>query len=184
MVQLLEHRRIPYMVMGGLALSAWGRVRATQDVDLSVSLDPEREHEFLDALRAAHFLPAVPRAIIGHRLVTCRYLKSTRGLPVQVDLLIARGAYQRQALARAVTVPFGGLRLRVIAPEDLILHKLLADRPIDHLDVQAVLEEQGGRLDRPYLTRWAKRLGVTSRLLARGPYRRSVRRRVPPRRRS
>lgn len=163
-VRLVERQRIPYMVMGGLALSAWGRVRATQDVDVSVSVAPAREVEFLEALRAADFFPAAPRAILGHRLVVCRYLRSTKGLPVQVDLFLAREDYQRQALQRAITVPLGGRRLRIIAPEDLILYKLLADRPIDRLDVQAILEEQSGHLNRTYLSRWAKRLGISKRL--------------------
>ncbi len=152
------------MVMGGLALSVWGRVRATQDVDVSLSIDPAKESALTEALLAADFLPSAPRAIRGHRLVTCRYLKSSRGMPVQVDFLLARGAYQHQSLHRASTVTMGRRRLRVIAPEDLILHKLLASRPLDLLDVQAVVEEQAGRLDWPYLRRWAKALGLTRQL--------------------
>jgi len=165
-LDLLERRRIPYMIMGGLALSVWGRVRVTQDVDLNLSLDEREEARFLNDLRQAHFLPASPRAIVGHRLLVCRYLKSTKGLPVQVDLFLARGAYQRQALRRAPVIPLGHRRLRIIAPEDLILYKWLADRPIDHLDVQAILEEQAGRLDLRYVTRWARQLGVSKHLRA------------------
>lgn len=152
------------MVMGGLALSVWGRVRVTQDVDVAIGLDPRDEGEFLEDLQHAHFLPATPRSILGHRLLVCRYLKPTAGLPIEVDLFMARDEYQRQALRRAVPVTLGRRRLRVIAPEDLILYKLLADRPIDRLDVETIVEEQARRLDRTYLARWAKRLGIAGRL--------------------
>ncbi len=165
-VRLLERKKIPYMVMGGLALSVWGRIRVTQDVDLAIALDERQEEEFLAHLQKASFLPTLPSAIAGHRLLICRYLKPTRGLPIRVDFFLARGAYQRQALRRAVTLTLGGRNLRVIAPEDLILYKLLADRPIDRLDVRTVVEEQAGRLDRRYLTTWAKRLGLVGRLRA------------------
>ena len=163
-LKVLEHRQVPYMVMGGLALSAWGRVRLTQVVDLSLGLDEQEETRFLEELQKAHFLPTTPRAIIGHRLLVCRYLKPTKGLPVEVDLFFARGDYQRQAIHRAVVVHVGHHRLRIIAPEDLILHKLLADRPIDRLDIQGILQEQAGRLDTRYLSQWARRLGLSKLL--------------------
>ncbi|MBI3333079.1 MAG: nucleotidyltransferase [Candidatus Omnitrophica bacterium] len=164
-LRLLRRRRIPYMVIGGLALSVWGRVRVTQDVDIAVALEEEAEADLVRALRRAHFLPAAPRAMVGHKLLVCRYLKTAKGLPVEVDLFFVHGAYQRQAIRRAVTVRFGGQSLRIISPEDLILYKLLADRPMDRLDIQTILEEQRGRLDRRYLRRWAKPLGITTKKL-------------------
>jgi|GEM_PF-6453763 len=48
------------MLMGGFALSVWGRVRVTQDVDVSLGLSPHDEPALLNALRRAHFLPATP----------------------------------------------------------------------------------------------------------------------------
>ena len=163
-LRLLGRRRIPYMVMGGLALSVWGRVRVTQDVDLALALPEDQEDSFLTELQKAHFLPAAPRILVGHRLLICRYLKSSKGLPVQVDLFFARGSYQARAIERAVEVKLGRRAVRVISAEDLILYKLLADRPIDQLDARSVVEEQGGRLDRDYLARWAKRLGLASQM--------------------
>ncbi|MBI4226994.1 MAG: hypothetical protein HY600_01820 [Candidatus Omnitrophica bacterium] len=164
LLTVLHHRRLPYMVVGGMALAVWGRVRLTQDVDVGLSCDPQGEAALIEALRKAHFLPAAPRAIVGHRLIVCRYLKSSHGLPIQVDLLLARDAYQRQAIRRAQPIPWGRRALRLIAPEDLLLYKLIADRPIDQLDAVSVVEEQAGRLDLTYLRRWAKPLGLTRRL--------------------
>lgn len=164
LLTVLQRRHLPYMVVGGMALAVWGRVRLTQDVDVGLSCEPRDETALIDALQASHFLPAAPRAIIGHRLIICRYLKSSHGLPVQVDLLLARDAYQRQAIQRAVTVAWGRRTLRLITPEDLLLYKLIADRPIDRLDALTVVEEQAGRLNVAYLRRWAKPLGLTRRL--------------------
>lgn len=164
LLRLLKRRRIPHMLMGGLALSIWGRVRVTQDVDVGVALDEQEEARFLQDLQKAHFLPAAPQAMVGHRLLVCRYLKTTKGLPVEVDLFFARGTYQKQALRRSVAITLGHRRIHIIAPEDLILHKLLADRPIDRMDIQGILEEQAGRLNMRYLSRWCKLLGLSKRL--------------------
>ena len=69
-----------------------------------------------------------------------------------------------QAIGRAVRVRLGRQWVQVVAPEDLILYKLLADRPLDRLDARSVVEEQGRRLDRKYLNRQARSLGLGKKL--------------------
>ena len=51
----------------------------------------------------------------------------------------------------------------LVSPEDLILLKLIAQRPRDLADVGDVLFMQG-QLDESYLRRWAAALGVAARL--------------------
>lgn len=165
-LRLLRRRRIRHMVMGGLALSIWGRVRVTQDLDLAVAVNPTDEPALLRDLQRARFLATTPRNLPGHRLLVCRYLKSSRGLPVQVDLFLVRGPYQMQAISRAVEVKLGRQKAGVITAEDMILYKLIADRPLDRVDARAVIEEQGRRLDREYLRRWARSLGLSKRMSA------------------
>lgn len=163
-LRVLKRRHFPYMVLGGMALGGFGRLRVTQDVDFAVAVDPSDEPVFVRELLRAHFLPAAPLSLPGHRLLVCRYLKSSKGLPVQVDFLMARGPYQTQAIRRAVEMKFGGKKARVISAEDIILYKLLADRPMDRMDAQVVLGEQGKRLNRAYLRRWARVLGLSKKL--------------------
>ena len=50
--------------------------------------------------------------------------------------------------------------MEVISPEDLILVKLLSDRPRDTEDVRQILLESSGDLDFKYLEEWAGSLGV------------------------
>ncbi len=38
--EFLEHEGWSFMVVGGLAVAVWGRVRATLDVDISVAVQP------------------------------------------------------------------------------------------------------------------------------------------------
>jgi hypothetical protein len=53
--------------------------------------------------------------------------------------------------------------LWVVSPEDLLLLKLLADRPRDRADIADLLLV-AGPLDMPYVRAWANRLGLDERL--------------------
>ena len=50
-----------------------------------------------------------------------------------------------------------------MTPEDLILLKLIADRPRDHIDVADILFIQG-ELDESYMRHWAAELEISDRL--------------------
>jgi hypothetical protein len=55
------------------------------------------------------------------------------------------------------------LEVWLVSPEDLILLKLLANRPRDIADIGDVFFMQG-QLDVTYMKKWAQRLGVADRL--------------------
>ena len=44
--------------------------------------------------------------------------------------------------------------------EDLIILKLLSGREQDNLDAKKIFEIQKKRLDREYMQKWSKRLGI------------------------
>ena len=82
---------------------------------------------------------------------------------LQVDVLLAATGYHRGALARRIPTRLPGLDIEVavLACEDLMLHKLLADRPIDAVDTVALLHANRKSLDYAYLRKWADELHVT-----------------------
>jgi predicted nucleotidyltransferase len=60
---------------------------------------------------------------------------------------LAGSSLEEEFLQRARIVDVGGVRVPVIAPEDLIVTKLLAGRPKDLEDARTVLIAQGNDLD-------------------------------------
>lgn len=146
-VGFLEQRRIPYMVFGGLANLQWGKPRFTQDVDIKVLVEGDREI-FAAALgREFEILPMDPVA----------FLDSTHVLParthegVRIDFVLAILPYEREAIARAARIPLEGVLVSWCTAEDLILHKIFSDRPRDREDVEGVVLRQRAALDREYL---------------------------------
>ena len=77
------------------------------------------------------------------------------------DLVLAETEYQRVALgrARAEVIDPTGEVVRYLAPEDVILHKLIAARPRDLDDIENILDA-APELDEAYLTGWAEAWGV------------------------
>ena len=67
--------------------------------------------------------------------------------------------FQREVIRRAVSSTSG---LRVATVEDLIVLKLIADRPKDQADLDGLLTL--GAVDRAYVEKWATAWGVLDRL--------------------
>lgn len=148
LARFLEERRIPYMVIGGIANLVWGEPRATIDVDASVLVEEAAWPAFIKDLGTAfRVIPKDPVA----------FLRDTHVLPVEtgdgirIDLVWAKLPYEHKAIARATVEEVAGHRVRVCRPEDLMIHKIISERPQDREDVRAIVRQQGSRLDRRYL---------------------------------
>jgi len=70
---------------------------------------------------------------------------------IRADVVAAGLPYEEEAIRRAVPLAVGGLDVRVCTAEDLILHKIISDRPRDLEDVAGVIAKQTSKLDRVYL---------------------------------
>jgi hypothetical protein len=165
----LDRLKVPMAVTGGLALATWKHVRATRDVDLLVDLGGNNLDQLIEHLRAAGLRPkrTPPVTSLGELdVVQLLYEPPEAFIELQIDLLLAKSEYHREALRRRVPtqLPNLGIGIAVLACEDLILHKLLAGRLIDRADAAALLRANQDSLDWGYLTRWARELAVTDDL--------------------
>ena len=152
----------PYCVIGALAVGAWGRPRATQDIDLLILLEESTRREFTGRLGSAGFALdeewARQNPLMKGRGIRLRH----HSLPV--DLIIPQDLHEREALARRVSVTVEGLQVWMASPEDLILLKLKACRDHDLVDARSIVYRQATRLDLGYLWHWADRLGLQGEL--------------------
>ena len=155
LARFLEERRVPYMIIGGIANLVWGEPRSTLDVDAAVLVEDSAWPALVLQLRKR--FRVIPKAPLA-------FLRQTHVLPVEtengvrIDLVWAQLPYEHRAIARATTEEVAGHRVRVCRPEDLIIQKIVSERLKDREDVRAIVRHQGARLDRPYLTRTVRRL--------------------------
>ncbi len=175
LLDLLDAHGIPYSMMGGMVVPIWGIPRATFDVDLTLSVDDVGLRNFLAAAKRIGFTvdesfeKGFRDVLHGMQKLRVEWW-SAAGRRIEVDVFLVTTPYQEAAFARRVRARINAHEMWVLSAADLILHKLLANRPKDLADVQNVLAVQGVP-DETYLRAWAGRLGVSERLdeaIARG----------------
>ncbi len=164
---VLENLGLTHAIMGGFAVRAWGVPRPTYDADIAVVIADEEIPDLLRALEAAGFdVPEEHRKGYLDTLAGTDKFRVTRfeSLSVwQVDLFVARGPFFDSAISRRRTMKVEGREVPVLAPEDLIVLKLIAHRRKDLLDIEEILKVTPN-LDPDYLRRWAAALNVSERL--------------------
>ena len=154
-----------HCVIDAVALGAWGRPRATYDVDLLVLSDARDEDRLASSLRPHGF--EIDRDWQTHNpLESGRVLRFRHsGFPAYpLDLIFPVDAHDHETLLRRQRVSFMDLSLWVCTSEDLILLKLKAGRPRDFDDAASVLKNPHVRVDLPYMRTWADRLGLRDEL--------------------
>jgi len=143
----LEKQKIPYMVIGGVALAVWKLPRATLDVDVAVWASGRKEGTLIRRL-AAEFKSRVSDP--------AGFVRDTRVLPLEttsgrVDVVFGDLPFQRRALRRAKRFRIAGKQIRFSSIEDLILLKIASERAKDQIDVRELLRVHRAGIDRKYL---------------------------------
>jgi hypothetical protein len=163
-VGFLERLGIAYMVTGSLASSFHGRPRATHDADIVVDPSVQQLDRLVGALASEGFYVDSERArdaLRRRRQFNVIDIEST----AKIDLIVVKDRpFSREELARRRVVEIAsGLRLCVASPEDTLLSKLEwaraggSERQLE--DAAGVAAAQHS-LDRAYIERWARELGV------------------------
>ena len=165
---VLEPLKLPMALMGGLAVAVWKHPRNTRDVDILVDVREGNLDELVEAMKRAGMRSKrqPPVLLVGdQRVIQLLYPAPGTFLDIQIDVLLADSAYQKEALTRAKPAKLDGEReIAVLSCEDLIIHKLLAGRIIDSADVAALLRANRAGLDLAYLKGWLGQLNLLPHL--------------------
>jgi hypothetical protein len=129
---------VDFAVVGGVAISMNGFVRATEDVDIIVNSSPENLHKLLESLKgwgegwARELNPSDFSIEAG----AIRLIED-----FMLDMFVAmREKSLDDFRPRLRYLETGGVRIPYLAPEDLIFLKQDSWRDKDKLDVQAMRE--------------------------------------------
>lgn len=152
--RILGEQRVEYLIIGGVAVQAYGHVRTTQDVDIIAAPDlPNLERLAVALRRLDARLKGVDAHPLGIDPTDAAQLRdganfglSTRagGLDVWTDVRAVAGAAPWKALrGRAVSVQLSGQTLWFVGLDDLIRMKLAAGRERDLQDIAALTSQEG-----------------------------------------
>ncbi len=151
LAEALDRKGLPYMVIGGQAVLMYGEPRLTRDIDIILGVTPDALPRVLEVASEVglHILVDAP-GDFARRTWVLPTLHPESGL--RVDFIFSWTPYERQALERARTFHIEGSPVRFAAPEDVIIHKILAGRPRDLEDVRSILRKQ--KVDAGYIRSW------------------------------
>ena len=163
LVRALAAYRIPYMLIGGQAVLFHGHPRLTQDVDVTLGVDTDAVTTILAVCRRAGLKPLVkrPQAFVCDTHILPAH-DARSGL--RVDLIFSNTPYERQALSRARRASVSRVSVRFASLEDVMIHKLVAGRPVDTEDVRVLMAKHHGRVDARYVRRWLKQFAAMGTL--------------------
>jgi len=158
----LERAGIAYMVTGSTAANFYAVPRMTRDIDIVIELEERDVGRFIPLFENDYYLePNTVRGAVNDRamfnLIQNEYV-------IKVDFVVRKDSeYRKMEFTRRRKITVDDESIYVVAPEDLILSKLLwakdSGSEVQLLDVRNLLNAVK-RLNRSYLTHWVKRLGV------------------------
>ncbi len=159
----LERLKIPYFVTGGFAVSVWGRIRTTHDLDVIVAVSLKDIEIFKEIFNIADFYfskEAAKQAVLAK--TTFNVIHHETGL--KIDFWILRNdVFGKFQLRRRKRAKFLDRSIYFISPEDLILIKLQwykeSESERHYFDALSIYQTQR-MLNKKYLERWAKIQGT------------------------
>jgi hypothetical protein len=147
---------VPFIVVGGLAVNAHGYGRATQDIDLVVSLDPAAVRAAFTALASLGYAPRVPVTAegfadpaqrarwIAEKGMTVLNFHSERHRETPVDVFVTEPFdFDSEYGLALVEEVAPSVPLRIVRLETLVRLKEDAARPQDLADVAELRSLQG-----------------------------------------
>lgn len=156
-VAVLNKQGIAYGVVGALAASVYGTVRATIDADALVSVSPSRLAGLEKIIRKAGLTVQLRRGDSDDPIPALFAISDQFGN--RVDLLGGLRGLDPEAFERTIAVAFSGATLRIIGREDFIAMKCFAGGPQDITDAQEAIGVADPPIDLDLVRRITRRFG-------------------------
>jgi hypothetical protein len=162
-IRLLDALDIPYMIAGSVASSFHGTPRTTHDADIVIDPAPDALDRLVEQLTQARFyvdLATARQAVRQFNVIDAQ-------TAFKLDLIIRKERpFSREEFRRRQRADLSAAtQVTLATAEDMILSKLEwarkgggSERQLG--DVRGILDVKGADLDREYIERWAKDLGV------------------------
>lgn len=163
-----NNEELKYALIGGLAVSAWGAIRATKDIDFLLYLAyPAAKESLREFILSAGFSCDLKESGFSDPVPALLEVK----IPVEKEtvvahILLATKKWQIDFLNSEISLNVGGISIPVLRAEELIAMKLKAGSALDIFDAKELLRILKGTkwLDIKKLQDEAKSIGVDKKL--------------------
>ena len=143
LLRQLAAAQVRFVLVGGLAVNAWGVVRATRDVDIVIDPDPDNLSRLAQVAAAAGGHVQTRDAFVSSAFSIAALLATGEQVHIDTDLAaldVVQGlpgvSPYNELRARAVAVEISGVAIAVCSLEDLRAMKRAAGRTRDLADLE------------------------------------------------
>ena len=157
-VQVLCAAQVDYAIIGAMAASVHGVIRASRDADALLSTTASALPDLERSFRAAGFKTELRRGDMDDPISAVLTLHDE--FENRVDLLVGIRGFDPQAFSRAIDVPLDGAPLRFVGLEDFVAMKLFAGSPQDVSDATIAIEVATELLDVNLVRQLSRRYGA------------------------
>ncbi len=161
----LTEAGIPHMVVGSFASSFHGIPRSSQDLDLVIDPGADSLQRFLASLPPAEYYADADAALDALRR-RGQFNVIDMATAWKADLIVRKArAFSVQEMGRRTEAELLGAQVFVASAEDTLIAKLEwaglgGGSELQLRDASGIVQLRAGDLDRAYIERWIKELGL------------------------
>jgi len=158
----LERAGIEFMITGSMAMAVYSTPRMTRDIDIIINVSLKDVDRIVALFQEEFYIDkaSVRKAIHDKGMFNIIHNESI----IKVDFIIRKNEeYRIGEFNRRQMVELDGIPIQVVAPEDLVLSKLVwakrSGSELQFRDVQQMMIALKD-INHEYLEKWSKTLGV------------------------
>lgn len=153
-VLLLSERlrscKIPHAFGGAIAYVCYGLPRSTNDYDINIFLPESRAPEVLSCLEQAGVIAAEKALETIERTGQVRLDWDDQ----KVDLFFSYAPFHAVVAQRIREEPVRDRRITVLSGEDIVVFKVIFNRPLDWRDIERLFHQGTSVIDLDYVYHW------------------------------
>jgi predicted nucleotidyltransferase len=157
-VEVLGKEQVDYAIVGAMAASVYGVIRASRDADALLSISVPALTELERTFRSAGLHTELRRGDFDDPIGAVLMLQDS--FDNQVDLLVGIRGFDPEAFSRSIEVSLYGEPLKFVSLEDFIAMKLFASGLQDIADAKNAMESALEPLNLELLHKLASRYGA------------------------
>lgn len=133
----LSAARVPYAIIGGVAVALRAAPRFTRDIDLIVWSDDARWPDLVESARSFSIAPRIADWLAFAGRTRVLLLVHSTGVPL--DISCGALPFEQELVESAEDVDLGSVIVPVATPVHLLVMKAIANRPRDRADIETLL---------------------------------------------
>lgn len=159
-VTLADELGIDYMVTGSFAMSAYGEIRFTRDIDIVIKIAEKDVDDFCRKFEPDHYISDRSVRDAVERRSMFNIISNAHG--GKIDCIVLKNTeFAKESFARRYEESVAGVKFWTTTREDLIIAKLQwAKETLSEMQIRDIANLTESEYDANYISTWIRNLGL------------------------